>query len=173
MLRVDNTTVTSSARNAWRSSETSITFSTYSITSIKFCHSKESLIDVCDDFLLRLHGVSLSLASFWVLLLIDSLSITSFLCASLGPGAFSLAHCGSCLVDRGRKRSFTMAAGRGGATQTKPGRSDSIWVRVRRFHAREKQKVPMPAIVEGDLFLSARSSFFLLSTFFLPPRIVP
>ena len=42
---------------------------------------------------------SLSLASFWVLLLIDSLSITSFLCASLGPGAFSL--------DRGRLDAFT------------------------------------------------------------------
>ena len=35
------------------------------------------------------------------------------------------------------------------------------------FHAREKQKVPVRAIVEGDLFLSARSSsffFFLLSS---------
>ena len=48
----------------------------------------------------------------------------------------------------------------------KPGRSDSIWVGVRGFHAREKHKVPVRAIVEGDLFLSARSSFFLLLSFF-------
>ena len=107
MLRADNPGVTPSARYAWRSSGTSITFSTYSITCIKSCHSKESLIDVRDDFLLRLHGVSLFLASFWVLLLIDSLSITLFLCASLGPGAFPLAHCGSCLVDHGRLDAFT------------------------------------------------------------------
>ena len=38
-------------------------------------------------------------------------------------------------------------------------------VEVRGFHAREKQKGPVCAIVEGDLFLSARSSFFLLSSF--------
>ena len=39
----------------------------------------------------------LYLASFWVFLLIDSLSITSFLCASLRPGAFSLAQRSSAL----------------------------------------------------------------------------
>ena len=37
----------------------------------------------------------------------------------------------------------------------------------RGFHAREEQKDPVRAIVEGDLFLLARSSFFfLLSSFF-------
>ena len=95
MLRADNTGVTSSA-----------TFSTYSITCIKFCYSKESLIDVRDDFL-HAFLASLSLALFWVLLLIDSSSITVFLCASLGPGAVSLAHCGSYLVDHGRLDAFT------------------------------------------------------------------
>ena len=125
MLRADNTTVTSSARYAWRSSGTSITFSTNSITCIRSCHSKESLIDVRDDFLLRLHGVSLSLASFWVLLLIDSLSITSFLCASLNPGAFSLAHCGSCLVDRGWLDAFTASF-----TVASPQRSSALFSRV-------------------------------------------
>ena len=107
MLRADNTGVTPSARYAWSSSRTSITFSTYSITCIKFCYSKESLIDVRDDFL-HAFLASLSLALFWwVLLLIDSSSITLFLCASLGPGAFFLTHCGSCLVDRGRLDAFT------------------------------------------------------------------
>ena len=40
------------------------------------------------------------------------------------------------------------------------------------FNAREKQKVPVRAIVEGDLFLSARSSFFffLLSSFVSHPE---
>ena len=52
-------------------------------------------------------NLHLSEATFWVLLLIDSSSITLFLCASLGPGAFSLAHCGSCLVDRGQLDAFT------------------------------------------------------------------
>ena len=48
-------------------------------------------------------------------------------------------------------------------------------VGVEGFHARDEQKGPVRAIVEGDLFLSARSSlFFLLSFFFfLSPRIVP
>ena len=41
------------------------------------------------------------------------------------------------------------------------------------FHAREKQKVPVRAIVEGDLFRSARSSFFFLFFLLLSPRIVP
>ena len=76
------------------------------MTCIKICYSKESLIDVRDDFL-HAFLASLSLALFWVLLLIDSSSITLFLCASLGPGAFSLAHCGSCLVDLGRLDAFT------------------------------------------------------------------
>ena len=40
-------------------------------------------------------------------------------------------------------------------------------VGVRGFHAREQQQVLVRAILEGDLFLSARSSFFfLLSSFF-------
>ena len=125
MLRADITTVTHSVRYAWRSSRTSITISTYSSTCIKSCQRKESLIDVRDDFFLRLHGVSLSLASFWVLLLIDSLSITSFLCASLGPGAFSLAHCGSCLVDRGRLDAFTASF-----TVASPQRSSALFSRV-------------------------------------------
>ena len=67
----------------------------------------------------------LSLASFWVLLLIDSLSITSFLCASLGPGAFSLAHCGSCLVDHGRLDAFTASF-----TVASPQRSSALFSRV-------------------------------------------
>ena len=37
---------------------------------------------------------------------------------------------------------------------------------VRCFHAREKQKGPVCAIVEGDLFLSARSFLLLLSSSF-------
>ena len=42
---------------------------------------------------------------------------------------------------------------------------------VKGFHAREKQKCPARAIVEGDLFLSARSSFSsLLSFFFSHPE---
>ena len=40
------------------------------------------------------------------------------------------------------------------------------FIGVRGVHAREKQKVPMRAIVERDLFLSA-SSFFFLIFFFL------
>ena len=58
VLRADSTTVTlPCATRIFRN----FTFSTYSITCIKSCHSKESLIDVRDDFLLRLHGVTLSL----------------------------------------------------------------------------------------------------------------
>ena len=44
---------------------------------------------------------------------------------------------------------------------------------VRGFHAREEQKGPVRAIVEGDLLLSARSFlsfFFLLSFFFSHPE---
>ena len=44
-------------------------------------------------------------------------------------------------------------------------RFSDIMVGVRGFHAREYQKGPVRAIVEGDLFLSARSSFFFLSFF--------
>ena len=48
-------------------------------------------------------------------------------------------------------------------------KSTSKFVGVTGFHAREKQKVPVRAIVEKDLFRSARSSFFFLLSFFSHP----
>ena len=57
---------------------------------------------------------------------------------------------------------------------TKHNDKNSELIGLKGFHAREKQKVLVRAIVEGHLFLSARSSFFLSSFFLLlSPRIVP